>query len=125
MNPTQFTLSHNGDFFAALGADQKMYLYPIAGGDPHPVPGVEIGERPVGFTTDDRSLFVYRYAEMPARVFKLDLATGKRSLWKQLLPPDPAGVDHIGGIIISADEKSYVYSYYPNLSDLYLVEGAK
>jgi eukaryotic-like serine/threonine-protein kinase len=125
VNPTQFTLSHNGDVFAALGADQKMYLYPIAGGDPRPVPGVEIGERPVGFTTDDRSLFVYRYAEMPARVFKLDLATGKRSLWKQLLPPDPAGVDHIGGIIISADEKSYVYSYYPNLSDLYLVEGAK
>ena len=125
VNASQFTLSHNGDFVAALGADQKMYLYPTAGGDSRAVPGVEIGERPVDFTADDRSLFVYRYAEMPARVFKLDLATGKRSLWKQLLPPDPAGVDHIGGILISADEKSYVYSYYPNLSDLYLVEGAK
>ncbi len=125
VNPTQFSLSHNGEFVAGLGSDQKMYLYPTAGGEPRPVPSVEIGERPVGWTSDDRSLFVYRYAEMPARVFQLDLATGKRSLWKQILPPDAAGVDHIGGIILSADQKSYVYSYYPNLSNLYLVEGAK
>ncbi len=125
VNPTSFALSHIGEFVAGLGADQKMYLYPTAGGEPRAVPGVDIGERPIGWTSDDRSLFVYRYAEMPARVFRLDLATGKRLLWKQLLPPDPAGVDHVGGILISADEKSYVYSYYPNLSDLYLVEGAK
>jgi eukaryotic-like serine/threonine-protein kinase len=125
VNQTQIALSHNGEFVAALSADQKMYLYPTAGGEPRPVSGVEPGERPIGWTADDRSLFVYRYAEMPAHVFRLDLATGKRTLWKQLLPPDPAGVDHIGGILISADEKSYVYSYYPNLSDLYLVEGAK
>jgi hypothetical protein len=102
-----------------------MYLYPTGGGEARAVSGVELGERPVGWTADDRSLFIYRYAEMPARVFQLDLATGKRSLWKQLLPPDAAGVDHIGGIILSADQKSYVYSYYPNLSNLYLVEGAK
>ncbi|HUJ82805.1 MAG TPA: hypothetical protein VLW83_13045, partial [Candidatus Acidoferrales bacterium] len=107
------------------GSDQKMYLYPTAGGEPRAVPGVEVGERPVGWTADDRSLFVYRYAEMPARLFQLDLSTGKRTLWKQIMPPDAAGVDHIGGILLSADQKSYVYSYYPNLSNLYLVEGAK
>jgi len=125
VNPIQFALSHSGEFVAGLGSDQKMYLYPTGGGEARAVSGVELGERPVGWTADDRSLFIYRYAEMPARVFQLDLATGKRSLWKQLLPPDAAGVDHIGGIILSADQKSYVYSYYPNLSNLYLVEGAK
>jgi eukaryotic-like serine/threonine-protein kinase len=125
VSQTQFGRSHNGEFVVALGADQKMYLFPTAGGEPRPVAGVEPGERPIGFTADDRAVFVYKYAEMPARVFKLDLATGKRTLWKQLLPPDPSGVDHIGGILISTDEKSYVYSYYPDLTDLYLVEGAK
>ncbi|MFZ0880077.1 MAG: hypothetical protein WA002_11305 [Candidatus Acidiferrales bacterium] len=110
---------------AGIGADQRIYLYPTAGGHPRGVAGVDAGERAVAWSADDRALYVYRYDEMPARVFQLDLASGKRTLWKQLLPPDPAGVDHIGGIILSQDAKSYVYSYYPNLSDLYVVEGAK
>lgn len=90
-----------------------------------PSTGSDAGERAISFTADDRALFVYRYSDMPARIFRLDIATGKRTLWKQLLPPDPSGVDHIGGILIRADEKSYVYSYCPDLTDLYLVEGVK
>jgi len=124
-NPVQIALSHNNEFVAALGGDQHTYLFPTNGGEPRSVPGMILGERPIGFTADDRSLFIYRYDEMPARVFRLDLATGKRTLWKTLLPPDPSGVDHIGGILISNDEKSYAYSYYPDLTDLYLVEGVK
>ncbi len=120
-----FAVSHNGEFAAGIGADQRTYLYPVNGGDPRPVNGIEIGERVVAFTADDRGVFIYRYAEMPARVFRLDLSTGKRTLWKTVVPPDPAGVDHIGWIFISDDEKSYVYDYSPTVSDLYLVEGAK
>jgi hypothetical protein len=32
-------------------------------------------------------------------------------LWKQLMPADAAGVDSVGGIAITPDEKSYVNSY--------------
>ena len=38
-------------------------------------------------------------------------AVGKRMLWKQLMPADAAGVDSVGGIAITPDEKSYVNSY--------------
>lgn len=60
---------------------------------------------------------------MPARVELRDVATGKRAIWKEIVPPDPAGVLAIGPILITPDGKSYVYSYRRMLEDLYLVAG--
>jgi hypothetical protein len=62
---------------------------------------------------------------LPGTITKLDLGTGKRSVWKVLMPADPAGVDSIGGVAITPDERSYVYAYPRTLSDLYVVEGLK
>jgi hypothetical protein len=53
------------------------------------------------------------------------LASGKRKLWKELLPADAAGIDTVRGITITLDAKAYVYGYIRTLSDLYLVEGLK
>ena len=52
-------------------------------------------------------------------------ATGKRELWKELTPPDPAGISTISPPRIAPDGKAYVYSYNRILSDLFLVEGVK
>ena len=70
-------------------------------------------------------IFVSRGDEMPRTVHKLNLATGKRALWRVLAPADPVGVIGIYGIQISADEQSYCYTYGRNISDLYLVEGLR
>ena len=51
--------------------------------------------------------------------------TGQRTLWKQLMPPDPAGVEYVGPISAYSDGKSYVYGYRRMLSDLYVVDGLK
>ena len=58
-------------------------------------------------------------------VDKLDLETGKRSLWKELMPSDPAGVETIGPILITPDAKTCIFGYHRMLADLYLVEGLK
>ncbi|HXW18061.1 MAG TPA: protein kinase, partial [Candidatus Acidoferrales bacterium] len=121
----RFAVSHDGQFVVGTGSDHKTYLYPINGGEPRVVNGVDDSERAISFTGDDRGLFVYKFAELPAKIFRMDLATGKRTFWRSLAPGDAAGVDHLGGIIISRDEKSYVYTYAPDLTDLYLVEGVK
>ena len=34
----------------------------------------------------------------PARVFRLDLATGRRELWKEFMPGDPTGITSIGPV---------------------------
>jgi serine/threonine protein kinase/Tol biopolymer transport system component len=125
VNGTDFAISLDGQQVAAIGPDDKGYLYPAAGGAPRPIIGLQPGEHPIGWGQDAGTLYVYQPGEMPAKVYRLDLATGKRTLWKHFLPADPAGVATIGPILIAPDGKSYVYGFHRTLADLYLVEGLK
>jgi hypothetical protein len=94
-------------------------------GDPRAVPGFTDGDVPVGWTNDGQSIFVYNPGDLPAKVSRLNLATGRKQLWKTLMPADAAGITDLGPILITPDGKSYVYEYGRTLSDLYLVDGIK
>jgi serine/threonine protein kinase len=120
-----FSLSLSGKQVAAVGPDGKGYLYPIPAGEPQPIKGLEGGEVPVGWTSNSTGLYVYRPSDLPAKVYRLNVETGQRTLWKQLMPPDPAGVELVGPILPTPDGKAYVYGYRRMLSDLYLVDGLK
>jgi len=121
---TSFAISPDSRIVAAVAGDEKGYIYPVEGGDPKPIPGFEPGEQPITFTNDG-GLYVYQPGELPARVNRLDVATGKRTPWKQLMPSDPAGVVTIGPILLTPDARTAVYGYHRTLSDLYLVDGLK
>ena len=118
-------LTPDGKYAIGVDAAGTRVLYPVDGGDPRPIPGILPGENPTGFSADGKSLFVHNIAGLPTVVTRVDLATGKRSEWKRLEPADAAGVDSVGGINITPDEKSYVFAYTRQLSDLYVVEGLK
>ena len=110
----------------AIGADRKIRIVPVEGGSPRPVPGVEPDERPAGWTADGRSLYVYRPdTEAPTKVYLVDVANGQRKLWKEIMPADPAGTYGIDFLTVNPDGKSYAYSLFRILSDLYVVDGLK
>jgi hypothetical protein len=118
-------ISPDGKLVTAIDTQDRAVLYPIAGGEPRPIPGIAAGELPVRWN-DATSLFVVsRPGELPATISRLDLATGRRELWKRLTPLDPAGVFSIDPVLITPDGKAYVYSYRRMLSELYLVEGLR
>ena len=125
VNGTAFVISPDSQTVAGIGPDQKGYLYPTGGGEPRAIPGLNPGEQPITFSSDNHFLYVYQPGELPARVDKLDLQTGKRSLWKELMPSDPAGVETIGPILITPDARTCIFGYHRMLADLYLVEGLK
>ena len=125
VNGTAFLISPDSQWVAGIGPDEKGYLYPTAGGEPRLIPGFNVGEQPITFSSDSRSLYVYQPGELPARIDRLDLQTGKRALWKELIPSDPAGVETIGPILITPDAKTCIFGYHRMLADLYLVEGLK
>ncbi len=125
VNGTRFVISPDSQWVAGIGPDQKGYLYSVTGGEPRLINGLNPGEQPITFSSDGRSLYIYQPGELPARVDRLDVQTGQRVRWKQLMPSDPAGVENIGPILLTPDAKNCVYGYHRMLADLYLVEGLK
>jgi eukaryotic-like serine/threonine-protein kinase len=124
-NALAYSISPDDRFVAAVGPDQKGYMYPLDGGEPRPIPGFRTGELPISWSSDGRFVYVYDTAEMPAVVVKIDVTSGQRSEWKRLRPADPAGVEFIGPILLTPDAKTYVYGYRRQLTDLYLVTGLR
>ncbi len=125
IDPLVLVLSPDGQQVVGIGPDEKAYFYPVAGGEPRAVPGIEPGEQPIQWSADAKAIYFYKPGDLPARVYRLDLSTGHRTLWKELMPSDSAGVSRIGPILITPDGRACLYGYHRILSDLYLVEGLK
>jgi Tol biopolymer transport system component len=115
----------DGKLATVTGPDQRQYFYPVEGGEPTPIPGTGPGDIPFAWSPDGRELLVRRRGEIPARIMVLDLRSGEKKPWKELIPPDPAGVTSVSPIIVTPDRRYYVYSYVRNLADLYVVEGLR
>ena len=105
-------------------------LFPIHGGDGRPVPALAPGDIPLQWSRDGRYVYTVDNiagARPPAvDVFRVDLATGGRSRWKTLRPPDDVGVEDMREtVVITPDAQSYCYSYLRRLGDLYVIDGLK
>ncbi len=119
-------ISPDSDRLLYVAKDRSLRIVPLAGGEAQKVPGapLEREEYPIQWDADGRTLYVWRRGNLPAAVDKLDLTTGQRRPWKQLMPADAAGVISVGRIVVSRDGGSYAYSYARvTSSDLYVVEG--
>jgi serine/threonine protein kinase/Tol biopolymer transport system component len=125
VDAAEFAISPDSQLVVGIGPDQKGYFYPAAGGDPRIVNGMEPGDIPITWGQDGHSIYLYRTGEVPAKVYRLDIATGKRAVWKEIAPIDTAGVSTIGPIMMTPDGKTYAYGLHRTLGDLYLVESLK
>jgi serine/threonine protein kinase/Tol biopolymer transport system component len=120
-----FRVTPDGKYILAIDAKRERWLYPVAGGEPQKLNiTTDPDERIVDFLDDGKSVLV-RTRSIPTKVVRVELATGKREPWKEIAPGDPAGVQSIPSMRFSADGKSYAYSTFRVLSDLYVVDGLK
>ena len=122
-------LSPDGKFIAAFGRYSEYYLCPVEGGEPRTIEGFLDDDILLQWSADGRSLFVRGAGDLVLKIYKLDLTSGRRELWKELTPPDPAPLVSIGEdqgqVRITPDGKSYVYTCWTFPSELYMVEGLK
>jgi Tol biopolymer transport system component len=118
-------ISPDGKSAVAAGRDRRVAVYPIEPGEPRAVPGLEPDDIPLRWTADGTSILVYRPSALPLRVDAVNVETGRRTLWKEIRPPDPSGVEQVGPMRITPDGTSYVYSYRRALDELYLATGLR
>jgi Tol biopolymer transport system component len=114
----------------------RYFLYPIAAGDPRPLPYLSAEDSPVQWSADGRFLYVVHapsspdltaevYTTTEARVDKVDSATGHRTVWKTLKPFDPVGLETVDKVLINRDGTAYCYGYLRSLSDLFIINGLR
>jgi len=116
-------ISPDGGLVLAQGFEGKYSLYPIAGGEPRPVPGLTEADVVAQWSTDGRSVLVYRHAEIPCHLERVDLATGHRTLFKEFAPADRTGLLSMREIFVTDDLRSYAYTAYYQVSSLFVSEG--
>jgi len=120
-----FAVSPDGKWVAAIQSDGKGGLFPMDGGPPRSFAGVDPGEFPLRFSQDGKTLYLWKRGEVPARVMRLEIESGRREPFKSLIPADPAGVERISNVVVTPDGKGYAYCYTRLLSDLFVVEGLR
>ncbi|HEY7573639.1 MAG TPA: protein kinase [Thermoanaerobaculia bacterium] len=117
-------VSPDGKWAAVAGPDRKRYLYPLSGGEPSQIAAIEPEDAVDQVSADGRYLYVHRRGQVPVRVDRLDLSTGRREPWRTLVPADAAGVTNITVLPTPAGD-AYVFNYARVLSDLFIVEGLR
>jgi Tol biopolymer transport system component len=128
ISPERFTLipgtsavSPDGKSILARNGGRWLVFPTDGDGQGTVIPEIQPDEAPIQWSADARSLYVHH--RTPARkVWLLDLATGKRHLWKQF-PTDE--LQTAFRIRVSPDGTSYAHSARMLLSELYLVSDLR
>jgi Tol biopolymer transport system component len=103
-------------FDASSGAT----ILPLKGGEPRKV-DLEAADRLVGFTADSHAVFVlHKGGHTPAAIYRVALATGTRSLLRELVTPEGYSIDSLR---ITPDGRRYALMRSSKLSELYMAEG--
>ncbi|MFN0102560.1 MAG: winged helix-turn-helix domain-containing protein [Bryobacteraceae bacterium] len=115
-------ISPDGRRVLYLAADGKLMCWSSTG-------VVEVPAKeplaPIQWRQDDATVYVQHVkgSGIPAKVSLIDVGSGHLTFWKWLGPVDPVGVDQLTRVLISTDEKAYVFSARRVQSELFLVPG--
>jgi len=125
--PRPLLLSPSGQHMIGTTTTRGQYArYPLAGGEPLPIRGLQPKESPIAWSADGRAILITGpESELPVRIHRLDPETGQRRLLHTFMPPDTSGYLGTRGVRARPDGSAFAFTYDRRLSDLYLMEGLK
>ena len=106
-------LSPDGRSVAVIGPDGKWGIWPLDGSGLRPVPGLDSKYYVSDWSPDGTSLYALssQRREGAAKVYRVNVTTGKMEFWKTFGENLPAGVASVGGPRFSSDGSAYAYVY--------------
>jgi len=112
--------SPDGKSVAVVSRSKPGRIIPFEGGEARALPALQMTDGLLRWSDDGRGIFVRPRGAEPERIERIDVATGARTVVRELNPADRAGLVDLGWFMISGDGRSYVYSYRRNLGVLYV-----
>jgi len=116
-------LAEDGRTLLVKTTDGRYQMFAIGDSTVLPVKGLTADDYPMAWTPDRRAVVVYSL-DVPARIQRVDVATGARALLRDLAPPDRVGVTSIMPSQWT-DGGGHVYTYIRKLSRLFVVASGE
>jgi len=124
---TNAVLSSDGKFVVANCLDEGRCIYKLPDGEVEKVKGLTDTDQVINAASDPQSFYVASTVRvgLVRAIEVVNIFTGERKPWKEITPPDVAGVVAPITVRVTPDGSAYVYTYRRVLTDLYLAKGLK
>ena len=120
-------ISSDGQSIFARAPDGSSIIYRRDGSARRPL-GLSGDDTFVGWSSDPDVIYDRKENDSNGRtvlkIYRTNIRTGKKILWKEVQPSDPAGFG-LYNLVVSPDGKSYFYTYERELFTLFLAKGLK
>jgi Tol biopolymer transport system component len=117
-------ISPDGKWIAGTGSDTHLVIRGVEAGEQREIPTTQ-PLFPVGWSSDGRTLLARDHGGVPAKLYRIDVASGRTKPWTEIGPKNLTGVQNIFRLHYSPDERSYVYSFDRVIAQLYLADGLR
>ncbi len=116
-------ISPDGKWMWTVGPTGQMILSIDGSGPTRPMPGVPPEVRVTLWSEDGKSVFAFERGTIPAKVFRIDVESGRMEVWMEIRPSRQSGVNGVNSLCLTPDAETYVTSYTQMLSELYTASG--
>jgi hypothetical protein len=118
-------ISPDGKYIFRMDNSGLLAIYSTTEGAGRRIPDLEAGFFPVQWSEDQSSIYGYFSGQIPTKVYKVNVTTGKKTLVQELQPETTAGAVTITSVCVNRDGSRFAYSNYQVLSDLYIISGLR
>jgi dipeptidyl aminopeptidase/acylaminoacyl peptidase len=120
---TDATVSPDGRTVAARDGNGELTLFSIAGGPSRRIPGVNANELVARWAPEGAMLYVYDPSRMPVPLVRVEIATGRRELVKEIAVSHASPFFGIQYLFVTPDLKQYAYTTLHQDSELFIADG--
>jgi eukaryotic-like serine/threonine-protein kinase len=118
---------NRSDYVYERDAEGRPVLFPVDGGKPQPIHGIQADEEVIGGLNEstDTLYAVTDASPISQQIVKVHFRNGQRQPFTTISALNPAGIGSTGSPFFSGDGKRYVFSQVRGLTILYTATGLK